>query len=164
MADASRLLYYWGWVEDTSILSMPRTQWHDLVGHLGKPIPFDVRSTPMSAIANSSFIIATLAHQFGEATARVSIFRDDPTDAPLRINVDHYKVWTDLSGHPRLTDMIEAASTPYNENMKTLIEEHVFLVKEKPGPDHWMDTLPASITLVLERMTVDTQSSSNPQL
>ena len=150
MADAPRLLFFWGRVEGASILSMPRRQWHDLVGHLGKPVAFDVRSTPMGAIADTSSIVATLAHEFGEATARISIFRDDPADAPLRINLDNYKVWTDLSGHPRLPNMIEAASTSYNENMKTFIEEHVFFVKEKPGPDHWMPTLPASISLVLK--------------
>ncbi len=150
MPDTPRLLFYWGRMEDTSILSMPREQWHDLVGHLGEPIAFDVRSSPMAGVTRSASVVAAVAHEFSNTTARVSIFRDDPTDAPFRINLDHYKVWTDLSANSALSGMITAASTEYNDNMKRAIKDHVYFVKEKPGPDHWLPTLPASISLVLK--------------
>ncbi len=150
MAYAARLMHYWGRSEGADILSMPRSQWHDLVGYQGKAVSFDVRSTPMRGVSDVASVLGTMAHQFMQDTARVSIFRDDPKDAPNRINVDHYKVWTDLSGHPRLPNMIEAASTSYNENMKTFIRDNVFLVKEKPGSDHWMSTLPSSVYVVLK--------------
>ena len=150
MAYAVRLIHYWGHIEGTDILSMPRTEWHDLVGHEANPIKFDVRSTPMRGVSDVTSVIGTLAHEFSDATARVSIFRDDPKDAPNRINVDHYRVWTDLSGHPKLKNMIEAASTSYNENMKTFIQDNVFLLKERPSSDHRMSTLPSSIYLVFK--------------
>ena len=150
MAYAVRLINYWGHIEGTDILSMRSSEWHDLVGHEGKPVKFDVRSTPMRGVSDVTSVIGTLAHEVTPVTARVSVFRDDPKDAPNRINVDHYRVWTDLSGHPRLKNMIEAASTSYNENMKTFIEDNVFLVKEKPGSDHRMPTLPSSIYLVFK--------------
>lgn len=121
-----------------------------MIGHQGQPVSFDVRSTPMKSVSDVASVIGTIAHQFSAGTARVSIFRDDPDDAPKRINMDDYTVWTDLSGHPRLSNMIEAASTSYNENMRTVIRDNVFLVKQKPGPDHWMETLPASISVVLK--------------
>jgi hypothetical protein len=149
MAYAARLMHYWGRSEDADILSMRRSEWSDLVGHLGKAVAFDVRSTPMRGVSDVASVIGAIAHQFTQGTARVSVYRDDPKDSPKRINVDHYTVWTDLSGHPRLPSMIEAASTSYNENMKTFIQDNVFLVKEKPGPDHWMSTLPSSVYVVL---------------
>jgi hypothetical protein len=143
-------MQYWGRSEGADILSMRRSEWHDLVGHEGKPVAFDVRSTPMRGVSDVASVIGTIAHEFTAVAARVSIYRDDPKDAPNRINVDNYRVWTDLSGHPKLPNMIEAASTSYNENMKTFIQDNVFLVKEKPGPDHWMATLPSSIYVVLK--------------
>lgn len=150
MAEAPRLLHYWGRTEGADILSMRRSEWQDLVGNEGKAVAFDVRSTPMRGVSDVASVIGTIAHQFTPDTARVSIYRDDPKDAPNRINVDHYEVWTDLSGHPRLPHMVEAASTSYDENMKTYIQENVFLVKEKPGSDHWMSTLPSSVYVVLK--------------
>jgi hypothetical protein len=150
MTEAPRLLHYWGRTEGVDILSMRRSEWHDLVGHEGKAIAFDVRSTPMRGISDVASVIGTIAHQFTPDAARVSIYRDDPKDAPNRVNVDHYKVWTDLTAHPRLPNMIEAASTSYNENMRTFIQKNVFLVKEKPGSDHWMPTLPSSVYVVLK--------------
>lgn len=149
MAYAARLMHYWGRSEGVDILSMRRSEWHDLVGNQGKPIAFDVRSTPMRGISDVSSVIGTIAQEFTPVTARVSIYRDDPKDAPNRINVDHYRVWTDLSGYPGFSNMIESASTSYNENMKTFIQDNVFLVKEKPGSDHWMTTLPSSIYVIL---------------
>jgi len=143
-------MQYWGRSEDADILSMRRSEWHDLVGHDGKPVAFDVRSTPMRGVSDVASVIGTIAHEFTAVTARVSIYRDDPKDAPTRINVDHYRVWTDLSGHPKLANMIEAASTSYNENMNAFIRDNVFLVKEKPGADHWMSTLPSSVYVVLK--------------
>lgn len=150
MAEAPRLLHYWGRTEGVDILNMRRSEWHDLVGYEGKPIAFDVRSTPMSGVSDVASVIGTIAHQFTADTARVSIYRDDPKDAPNRVNVNHYKVWTDLTGHPRLPNMIEAASTSDNENMQTFIQDNVFLVKEKPGSDHWLPTLPSSVYVVLK--------------
>jgi hypothetical protein len=150
MTYAVRLMHYWGHAEGVDVLSMRRSEWHDLVGHEGRPIKFDVRSTPMGGVSNFVFVIGTLAHEFTPVTARVSVFRDDPHDAPQRINVDHYRVWTDLSAHPRLQNMIEAASTSYNDNMRIFIQENVFLVKEKTSSDHWMSTLPSSIHAVFK--------------
>ncbi len=150
MVDTPRLIHYWGRSEGVDILSMRRSEWHDLVGYEGKPVAFDVRSTPMRGVSDVASVIGTMAHRFTPDSARVSIYRDDPKDAPNRINVDHYKVWTDVSGHPGFSNMIQAASTSYNENMKTFIQDNVFLVKERPGPDHWMTTLPSSVHLVLK--------------
>lgn len=128
---------------------MPREHWNNLAGRFGQPVAFDVRSTPMADVANVSSVVVTVAHEFGPATTRVSVFRDDPDDAPNRINLDDYDVWTDLSAHPRLPDMITAASTSDNENLRTFCRDNVFFVKRDHGPDHWMPTLPASISLIL---------------
>ena len=150
MADAPRFRFMWEHIEGTSILTMPRDDWHALVGKMGVPVQFDVRSTPLAGVAHVSSVVASIAHEFSTATARVSVFRYDAADAPTPINLDDYNVWTDLSSHPRLSEMITAASTSDNENFRAYCRENVFLVKRRPGPDHWLPTLPSSIMLVVK--------------
>ena len=149
MAETPRLLFYWGRQEDTTVLSMRRQEWYSIVGSLGTPISFDVRSTPMAGVANVSSVLGSVAHEIGPATARVTLYRYDATDAPTPINQDDYDVWTDLSAHPRLPEMIAAASTSNNENFHTFCQENVFFVKRKPGLDHWHPTISSSMMVVL---------------
>lgn len=150
MADAPRFRFMWERIEGTSILTMPREDWATLVGTPGIPVSVDVRSTPLAGVTHVSSVVASVAHQFGPASARVSIFRYDAADAPTPINLDDYDVWTDLSAHPRLPEMLTAASVSDNENFRAFCREHVFFVKRQPGPDHWLPTVPSSITVLIK--------------
>lgn len=150
MVEPSRLLFYWGRQENTTILPMRRQDWYSVVGSYGTPVSFDVRSTPIGGVAHVSSVLGSVAHEFGLATARVTLYRYDADDAPTPINQDDYDVWTDLSAHPRLLDMINAASTANNENCQTFCREHVFFVKRKSGQDHWHPTIPSSMMVVLQ--------------
>lgn len=149
MNDNIRLRLYWQRVEETSVLTMRREDWNTVVGSLGVPVAFDVSSTPMASITKVSSVIASVAYQFDQSTARIQVFRSDPQDA-MPVNQDEYDVWTDLRSHPKFDEMITAASTENNENLKTYCRENVFLVKRKPGPDHWLSTLPSSVSLILK--------------
>ena len=53
MAEAPRFKFYWERVEGTSVLTMRRQDWDTVVGSLGAPVAFDVRSTPLSGITQS---------------------------------------------------------------------------------------------------------------
>lgn len=159
MAEAPHLLLYWRRQENTSILSMRREDWYSIVGSLGTPIRFDVRSTPMSRMADVSSVLASVAHEFGLATARFTLYRYDAADMPTPINQDDYVVWTDLSAHPRLKGMIEAVSTSDNENFRSYCREHVFFVKQKSDPkDHWQPTIPSSMMVVLNSTSTSADS------
>lgn len=156
MVETPPLLFYWGRQENTSVLSMRREDWHNVVGSLGVPICFDVRSTPMASMADVSSVLGSIVHEIGSATARFTVYRYDPKDMPTPINQDDYTVWTDLSAHPKLKGMVEAASTSDNENLKTFCRDHVFFLKQRPGPDHWQATIPSSVTLVLNSTSAST--------
>lgn len=106
MADAPRFRLSWGMIEGTSVLTMSREDWHTAVGTIGAPVIFDVCATPLSGITHVSSVVAAVARQFSPATTQISFFRHDPKDAPYSINHDEYDVWTDLSSHPRLHEMI----------------------------------------------------------
>jgi len=127
-----------------------REDWNTLVGTLGVPVSVDVRSTPLAGVSYVSSVVASIAHQFGHATARVSVFRYHAADVPTPINLDEYDVWTNLSSHPKLPEILVAASTSDNENFRAFCQENVFLVKRQPGPDHWLTTVPSSVTVLIE--------------
>jgi len=150
MADAPRFRCVWERIEGTSVLAMPRDEWNTAVGTLGVPVVLDVRTPLVSPVAHAVSIVASIAHEFGPATARVSIFRYDAGDAPTPINLDDYDVWTDLTCHPKLPKVITAASTSDNENFRAYCREHVFCVKRPPGPARWLPTLPSSVTVLMK--------------
>jgi hypothetical protein len=147
VADAPRFKFYWERVEGTSVLTMRRVDWDTVIGLPVHPVIFDVSSTPLS---HTSSVVASVAHQYGPANANIKIYRYDEKDAPYVINQDQYHVWTDLSSHPRLPEMITKASTEYNDNFKTYVEQNVFLVKKEAGQDHWLTTLPSSLSLIMK--------------
>ncbi len=149
MYKPERLLHYWGHREGAEILSMPRTAWCTVVGSLGTPVAFDVRSTPMASMGTAAQVIGALVHEITPATAKYSIYRNDPADHPTPINQDDFAVYTDLSVHPDLDKLIHAASTEDNDKLRDYIQQHVFFVKQKPGKDHWQATIPSSVMVVL---------------
>lgn len=149
MADAPRFRFFWGHVENTTILTMPRSDWDAAVGQVGMPIEVDVKRTPLAGISEASSVVASVAHKFSSANARFSIYRYDEKDAPTPINQDEYDVWHDLQAHPRLMEMVNAASTSANENFMNYCKENVFFVKRAPGPDHWLASVPSSIAVLI---------------
>ena|SRR6266545_5832610 len=150
MANAPRFLSWWEHAEDTSVHRMRKEYWNSVVGHTGTPVKFDVRSTPMSRLSDVCSIVGAIAHDFGNATARYTVLRYDPADAPNSINLDDYVVWTDLRAHPALKDMITAASTSDNENFKSFCSDYIFFVKQAPGPDHRLPSIPSSMSSILK--------------
>lgn len=46
------------------------------------PVEVDVKVTPLAGVSQASSVVASVAHKFGSATARLSILRYDEKDAP----------------------------------------------------------------------------------
>lgn len=47
--------------------------------------------------------------------------------------------------------MVNSASTSDNANMRGFLRDHVFMVKEPPGTDHWLAELPSSVVAVVKK-------------
>jgi hypothetical protein len=128
---------------------MLRQQWEELKACEDTPVVVDVEATPLAGVAHDALVVAAIATQQGPAKAGISIFRYDEKDQPTPINKDDYDVWTNLDAHPALRGMIAAASTSYDDNFRAFSAEHVFLVKCKPGREHWLPELPAHVKILL---------------
>jgi len=143
----ARLTY----IEGRSVLLMSRVTWKELKFQEGKPILIDVSQTPMSGVARDALVVAAVALRSSTSTARISIYRYDPEDAPTPYNVDHYEVWEDLPSFHDYEEIVSAASTRDDDNLRGFMQGNVFIVKEKPGKDHWLSQpeLPALVRTVV---------------
>ncbi len=129
---------------------MSRQSWDSLGVRPGIAVPIDVMTTPMAGISSNASVVATVAAQYSNATAEIQVVRWDEKDAPTPYNLDRYSVWVDLSSHRSFPQMLAAASTEDNPNLRKYLAETVFIVKQDPGPDHWSATIPTTIAAVVQ--------------
>lgn len=149
MAEVPRLRALFEKVQGRSVLVMPRADWDAASVNSKSPVILDVERTPLAHIASQAVLIAVVAQQTSPTMAEVAIFRDDPKDAPTPINQDKYSVFLCLHSHPDLQSLITRASTEDNANLRQCLSENVFLVKQRPGNDHWLTELPLSVSTIL---------------
>jgi hypothetical protein len=128
---------------------MARSDWSALCGAFDTPVEISVAQTPMAGVASRASVVRTLVQQSSSAAGQVTIIRFDEKDVPTPYNLDKYTVWTNVLAHPSLRDMISGASTELNSNFRQFATETVFLVKQDPGPDHWLPSLPGSATTIV---------------
>ncbi len=147
---APRLWAHFQRLEGRPMFLMPRSQWEAVKALMGKPVPIELSKTPMASLATEAELAAAVAERRSDYEAMITVYRRDPKD-PMPINVDRYLVWERIPDHRDFLAMVNTASTSDNANMRGFLADHVFLVKEKPGPDHWLPDLPVEIVAVVAR-------------
>lgn len=155
MLDSSlqRFHFYFNHVEGRSILTLPKNDWDDLWPNIGSAIKIDVSRTPMSMVAQSASVIASVAVQYATTSPiQIQIYRYDQKDEPTPVNQDKYIVWEDLSKHPDFQMVVSATSTQNSPELQGHLQDNVFIVKLEPGRDHWLPSLPASTLAVMEHI------------
>ena len=148
-ADAPQFRAYWERLEGRSVLTMARSDWNALKATEGTPVEITVAHTPMAGVASRASVVRTLVQRSSHATGEVTIIRYDEKDAPTPYNLDKYTVWIDVLAHPSLHNMISGASTQFNDNFRHFAADTVFLIKQEPGPEHWVPSLPGSATTIV---------------
>ena len=63
----------------------------------------------------------------------------------IRYRVQH------LESVPNLPELAVACGTCSDAKMYQFFDQNVFLVKEEPGDDHWLDKLPDSVQVLIEQ-------------
>jgi len=151
-AKAPRIQAFIKKTQGRSVIVMPRDDWDTLEAKGTNLVQIDIRETPMARVAEDSCVLAAVAQKYGPSDGRVSVYRYHEKD-PKPINVDHYSVWLDLVGHPQIQEMVQAASTSLDDNLRRFSKENVFLVLEHPGDDHWLGHLPSSVVSICIKST-----------
>lgn len=150
MADAPRFRAYFEFAEGRPVVHMPRDDWNELNVSSSRTALIDIRSTPMASVASNASVVAAYGHRFSNATAEVGIVRLDLTDDPYVYNMDKYLAWLDLPSHRSFAEMVTAASTEDNDNLRQYLHENVLLVKQAPDGDHHRRELPETLRILLD--------------
>lgn len=127
---------------------MGRETWEQFQVNEGVPVNIDLDRTPLSGVAHDASVIAARARRSSDLSSEIEIVRYDPDDEPTPYNTDRYTVYEDMPSHQSFKDIVAGGSTADNENLRRYCRENVFLVKQDPGPDHWVATPPSSRTTV----------------
>ena len=139
-------------LERRQVLLMPRSDWNRLAQiAAGEIVEIDLSATPISRVARSSHVEAVIALRHSPSEVTLEVFRNDPNDAPTPINVERYRVWERPPAHWSYLDIVNAASTEDNANMRGFLDDHVFLVKDTVQEGHWLAELPSRVRAVLRR-------------
>ncbi|MDP2857136.1 MAG: hypothetical protein Q8P50_04065 [Bacillota bacterium] len=127
-----------------------RQDWDSLGLRPGDELLVDIDHTPLNAVSSQATVLAVVANQYSNSSGRLTVYREDPADAPWPVNTDHYEVWRDLRSHWSFETMVSAASIEMNQNMCGFLDEHVFLVKLPPGEDHHLEGLPTTVRALFD--------------
>ena len=148
MADAPRFRAYLGHINGHSVLTMDRESWARLRTREGSAVFVDLDATPLARVAEKAEVVASTALRRSHVSSEIEIVRYDQKDHPTPYNIDRYTVYEDMPRHPDFGEIVAASSTSDNADLRQFLTEHVLLVKQKPGPDHWSATPPSSALTV----------------
>lgn len=71
---------------------MLREEWQRMKAHSGEPVPIDISKTPLASLTTQAQLAAAVAERRSDYEVAITIYREDPMDAPKPINVDRYLV------------------------------------------------------------------------
>ena len=138
---APRFCAYFDRLEGRHVMRMLRADWVRI--QAGDMVQVDLSGTPMAGVAVGSRVKAAVAERHSDGQTVVDVYRYDPKDHPTPINLDRYRVWEHLPPHRDYKSMVSAASTEDNDNMRSFLQDHVFLVKADVDPiEHHLPDLP----------------------
>jgi hypothetical protein len=149
MADAPRFRAYFEYAERRPVIHMPRADWDALRVSSSETALIDIAKTPIGKVASDASVVAAYGQRFSTATAEVGVIRLDMADAPNIYNTDKYLVWEDLPSHTSFSQIVAAASTEDNSNLRQYLRENVFIVKQDPDSEHRRAELPNTIKLLM---------------
>ncbi len=149
MAKAPRFRAYFEHAEGRPVGHMLRDAWNALDVSSSQTVLIDIERTPLGGVASDASVVAAYGHRFSTATAEIGVIRYDAGDAPNVYNTDKYLIWEDLPSHQSYGQIVTAASTADNQNLRQYLRENVFLVKQEPDDEHHQPELPDTIRILL---------------
>ncbi len=149
---APRFQAYFRHLEGRDVMVMSRCDWEQ-VNQLreGDMAEIDLSAMPIADVAHDSRIEAAVAVRKSPVEVVVEVYRYDPVDMPLPINLDRYRVWERLPPHRDFAAMVTAASTEDNANMRGFLDDHVFFVKDVVQDGHHLADLPEQVKALMRR-------------
>ena len=64
-------------------------------------------------------------------------------------------MWDELPSRVNIPQMVNAASTSVDASFLRYLSEHIFLVKERGGPNHHLPALPEEVVILLRHLDTE---------
>lgn len=152
LRQAPRFQAYFHHLEGREVMVMSRHEWEQSSRlREGEMAQIALRPTPIAGVARDSRIEAAVLVRKSGVEVIVEVYRYDPVDMPLPINLDRYLVWERLPPHRDFLAMVNAASTEDNANMRGFLDDHVFFVKDVVRDGHHVPDLPEDVKALVRR-------------
>ena len=152
LRQAPRFQAYFSHIEGRDVMVMSRREWQRAnqlrEGGMAK---IDLSTTPIGGVASDSRIEAAVVVRESPVEVVLEVYRYDPVDIPLPINLDRYRVWERLPPCRNFAAMVNAASTEDNANMRGFLDDHVFFVKVVVRDGHHLADLPEHVKALVRR-------------
>ena len=146
LRQAPRFQAWFSHLEGREVMVMSRRDWEQAnqlsEGEMGQ---IDLSTTPIANVTRDSRIEAAVAVRTSPVEVVVEVYRYDPVDMPLPINLDRYRVWERLPPHRNFAGMVNAASTEDNPNMRGFLDDYVFFIKDAVRDGHHLGDLPEHV-------------------
>lgn len=145
ISDVQRV--YYGLIRATgqchSVAVVPVAEWAHLVRSDGSVTELTERPEILSNPILSAAEIVSIASGINNHNPGLMIARYDPKDAPTVINIDKYTAIENLPAHPIYKAALQKANLSDSDDLREVLKQNVFLVKEKPDPQiHWVEDFP----------------------
>jgi hypothetical protein len=152
LRQAPRFQAWFSHLEEGEMIAMSRHDWEQ-ANQLreGEMAQIDLSLTPIANVARDSRIEATVVVRKSPVEVVVEVYRYDPVDMPLPINLDRYRVWEQLPPHRNFAAMVNAASTEDNSNMRGFLDDYVFFIKDVSRDGHHLADLPEHVKTLTRR-------------
>lgn len=136
-------------------LVMPRSEWENLINTYNGPVEIELSETLFAALAENNKIVGSFAERIEEGIGLIRIFREDPKDAPKKINQDKYKVIENFRSREDYPRMVTASATSDDDAMHSFHEDYVIIIPEDKGGDHHLLEIPSIYLAVVENRRED---------
>jgi hypothetical protein len=140
-------------VATENALIMYRKDWERLKVMEGKPVEIDISMTPLAAVLKNHQVVGSFTQRISKQHARILIFREDPKDKPLDINLDRYRVFEDFRSRPDYSRLITSSTTADDQAMQDFHSKYDIITKEKERRGHYLRDLPGIYKALLLKKT-----------
>jgi hypothetical protein len=152
LRQAPRFQAWFSHLEGREVMVMSRHDWEQ-ANQLreGEMASINLSATPIANVGRGSRIEAAVVVRKSPVEVVVEVYRYDAVDMPLPINLDRYRVWERLPPHRNFAEMVNAASTEDNANMRGFLDDHVFFIKDVVRDGHHLAVLPDHVKALARR-------------
>jgi hypothetical protein len=140
-----RIKYALEHIEGRSVVAIKAGSWRELVVESGDPTKLIKTPKALGGLMNMAAQVITVGSGIINPDPGIDVVRHDPRDAPYVYNIDHYTVIENLPLHPQYHRVLEVAAVEENNELNSVLAQHVYVVGPYRRGDHWVQEIPERI-------------------